>query len=320
VFSLATVSPCLALASPESDADRLIDRGIELRQHGKDEEALAQFKEALALSPTPRARAQVALAEQALGAWVAAERELARALAATKDPWIVKNRAALEGALGVVARHLGNLEVRGTDGAEIVLDGVAIGTLPASAPFRVEAGPRTLELRKPGYYSAARTIEVAAGGVTREAISLAPLPAAPPESPTGTEKAAPTPPPREVVIESDRGHVQRLLGWTFAITGVSALAVGGVGLGVRTSLVNDYNDHCPGLGVAQPSGCDDEISDARTWMTVSTIALVAGGILTIGGVTLVVTAPSRSAPARASSLPVCAPSLARPGLACSLVF
>jgi hypothetical protein len=110
------------------------------------------------------------------------------------------------------------------------------------------------------------------------------------------------------------------VGWTFANTGVSALAVGGVGLGVRTSLVNDYNDHCPGLGVAQPGGCADEISDARTWMTVSTIALVAGGILTVGGVTLVVTAPSRSTSARASSLPLCAPNLSRPGFACSLAF
>ena len=319
----------VARASPEKDADAIIARGIELRRQGRDEEALALFNEAQAMSPSPRARAQVALAEQALGLWLSAEAKLVAVLAVTTDPWITKNRAALEGALAVVARHVGSLEVYGPEGAEVVLDGVSLGTLPSKTPFRVEVGPRTLELRKAGFHTTARAIEIPPGGVARASIVLAPL-ASPPASveppvDAATEKALTPKPARprehETSAEPDPGHVQRLLGWTFAATGVGLVAAGGIGLIVRTSLVDSYNDTCPGLGVAQPADCDEKLADARTWLTVSIISLVTGGIFATGGATLVLSAPSRPAPrSRARVGPACAPNIAVPGLSCSLAF
>lgn len=306
-------SSSVAFALPEKDADALIERGIELRQQKKDEEALVVFKEALAISSTPRARAQVALAEQALGLWVAAESDLVEALAANRDPWIVKNRSALEGALAVVGRHVGSLEVRGPEGAEVVLDGVVIGKLPASGAFRVEAGPRVLELRKPGFHPTARSLEIPPGGIARSAITLAPLSDTPAEPPVAaSSKRAPdaSRPQQPVANDGERGHVQRILGWTFALTGGAALAFGGVGLAVHSSLVDDYNaSSCPGRGVDQSEDCKAQISDANRWRTISAIALIGGGVLTVGGVVLLVTAPSAS-PSRASSMLSCGPSAA----------
>src|SRR3982751_2270792 len=70
------------------DAEPLIRRGIELRRAGRDAEALEQFRQANQLAPSPRAAAQIGLAEQALGRWLDADGHLRAALAAPSDPWI----------------------------------------------------------------------------------------------------------------------------------------------------------------------------------------------------------------------------------------
>ncbi|MBX3185533.1 MAG: hypothetical protein KF819_00905 [Labilithrix sp.] len=301
LFTAAWIASLLALsasARADDDAESLIARGIELREKGKDDEALALFKRAYAKAPSPRARAQVALAEQALGLWVAAESDLIESLSAGSDPWIVKNRAALEGALAVVRRHVGSLEVRGTDGAEIVLDGVLLGTLPSS-PFRVEAGRRTLEIRAKGFHATTRAIEVPPGGIARESVTLVELP------PEG--EAAPAAPASHVGESGDAGRGQRLLGWVFVGTGGALLATGGVGMLVRKSTIDDYNDACPGLGAPQSGACEEKIDAARTWLTVSIVSFVAGGVFAAGGATLLVTAPSAGS-ARAGWRFACGPS------------
>jgi hypothetical protein len=326
---LAAIAACSAHAGSafaagpdEAEAEALIARGIDLREHGKDDEALAIFKKALAKAPTPRARAQVALAEQALGLWVAAESDLLLALAAENDAWITKNRAALDGALAVVRRRLGSLEIRGTDGAEVVLDGVPLGTLPVAAPFRVEAGKRTLELRAKGFHATTRSIEIPAGGVARETVTLVALP--PEVAGPGPGAGAPhagAPGSGDDAGRSDPGRGQRLLGWAFAATGGALLITGGVGMLVRKGIVDDYNDRCPGLGVGQPADCDEKIESARTWLTVSIVSLIGGGVFTLGGLALVATAPRRDAATAGAKEPTvrafCAPSSVR-GLGASL--
>src|SRR5579859_5344419 len=54
-------------AGVESEAH--IQRGVQLRLLGANQEALTEFEAAYALTATPRCRAQIALARQALGDW-----------------------------------------------------------------------------------------------------------------------------------------------------------------------------------------------------------------------------------------------------------
>ena len=317
---LATCSTALreahAAGPEEAEAELLVARGIELREHGKDDEALAVFKRALAKSPSPRARAQVALAEQALGLWVAAETDLVLALSAVDDAWIAKNRVALDGALAIVRRSLGSLEVRGTGGAEVVLDGVSLGVLPVRTPFRVEAGRRTLEIRAKGFHPTTRSIEVPAGGVSRETVTLVAFTADPADGALIAGR------PRPTDDEGDPGRGQRLLGWVFTGAGAALVLTGGVGLLVRKGIVDDYNIKCPGLGALQPADCGSKIDSARTWLTVSIVTLVGGGLFTLGGLTLVATAPRRSASAASRVRVGCAPSSMGDGaaVACSGSF
>jgi hypothetical protein len=272
-----------SVARADEDAETLITKGIELREKGKDDDALALFKKAYAKTPSPRARAQVALAEQALGIWVAAETDLVAALAAESDPWIAKNRAALDGALGTIRRHLGSLEVRGADGAEVVVDGAPVGVASPGTSFRVEAGRRTLEVRSKGHHPTTRAVEVPAGGVARETVTLVAV---------GDDVAGAV---RVREAEEDPGRGQRVLGWAFIGTGGALLVTGAVGLLIRKGIVDDYNVNCPGLGASQPSNCQDKVDSARTWNTVSIVSLVAGGVFAGAGLVLMITAPSGTA-------------------------
>ena len=152
----------------------------------------------------------------------------------------------------------------------MVLDGVRLGTLPAAAPFRVEAGRRTLELRAKGFHPTTRNVEVAAGGVARETVMLVALP--PERPPTATASpvrgsAARAARRRRARRDPGRGQRAPRLG----VRGRPAercSSPAASALLVRKGIVDDYNNDCPGLGVAQPADCDSKIESARTWLTV----------------------------------------------------
>src|SRR5580704_12825575 len=78
--------PSTDSATPNDEA--LIAEGIALREQGRDREALELFVRAAALAASPRATAQIGLAQQALGHWVEAEAGLRTALEQGTDPWI----------------------------------------------------------------------------------------------------------------------------------------------------------------------------------------------------------------------------------------
>src|SRR5678809_660048 len=84
-------------------ADAIINRGVQLRREGRDREALATFREAEKIERTPRVIAQIGLAEQSLGLWLAASTHEQEALTHADDAWIRKNRATIEKALAITA-------------------------------------------------------------------------------------------------------------------------------------------------------------------------------------------------------------------------
>jgi hypothetical protein len=298
------LSPTLAHAEG-AGADALIERGIQLRQQGHDDQALAEFQRAYALTPTPRALAQMGLAEQALGQWVPAEQHVREALGARGDSWVDSHRSVLDGALATIAKHIGLLEIRGgMAGAEVRLDGVRIGALPIADARRVEVGTRTLEVRAPGYYPVSRTVIVTAGATSRETVDLVPESQPPPGAVVGPAPPrgdGPMPdgkrPPAETATESS-GSTQRTVGWVaLGIAGAFA-ATGVVALVARSQQVSDYNSDptCPGMASAmQPPSCADRQSSASTWGTVALVGFVGAGVLAVTSVTLIATAPRRAA-------------------------
>ena len=226
VLGLSFPSGLLAQDSAAALAEQLVTEGVALRRAGDDEGALACFLESLAIAPTARALAQLALAELALSRWVPAETHLSEALA-SGEPWIVERRPMLQEQLASIRGHLGRIEVvihrasregppvaidfEGGDFAStILLDGRPVTRLSADAPIWVEPGSHTLEVRAPGFQLLSQTVLVDVGEVANVVMTLVPLPPAPPPQPPRSappvfvlEVSAPepapgasTPPPR----------------------------------------------------------------------------------------------------------------------------
>jgi len=162
-----------AAGNPAADVDAMIKKAVELRHLGKDQEALIELRRAAAIANPPRLSAQTGFAEQALGLWAAAEKHLQEGLDQGADPWIAKHRTTIEQSLAFVRDHLATLDVWGSpEGAEILVNGEPMGTLPLASPLRVAAGTTQVSVRAKGFTPTLRTLELAPGSNERERVVL----------------------------------------------------------------------------------------------------------------------------------------------------
>jgi hypothetical protein len=269
-LGLAVWTAPLELHADDADAARWLRRGVELRREHRNQEALELFRRAFAASPSPTARAQVALAEQALALWLDAEQDLRVALDATDDPWIAKNRAPLEEARAEIERHLAWLTVDvDANGAEVRLDG---STLAAGVEERVLAVSAVLEVRANGRIPDVRRIELPGGAHTHVAITLTPMAVTEAPSSAGrVEEKAPS------AVRTADAHPPRafLVGPTaLAAAGIASIAAGAY-FGVRAlDEKRARNAQCMAGGCTADALSED--SDARTASTVSTVLIAAG--------------------------------------------
>jgi hypothetical protein len=273
----------------EPSSEALIERGLDLRQERRDVEALALFEQAQALSPTPRGQAQVALAEQALGRWALAERNLVTALDARGDAWIGSRRAILEQALAVIRSHLGDVEIVGVSVGDVYVDGVPMRDRDARSHLRLEAGKRILEVHAGGMYRVSRTVEVRAGETVRIELEQHPLLADAPS-------ARLTPPTTEpgVTAVAEPPHAQRTIGWVL-LGGSGLLAAAGLsGLVLRDVSAIDFNGRasCTGTpNAALSSTCRGYLDNGSLGQTLAIAGFVGGGVLAGTSIALIVTAP-----------------------------
>lgn len=308
----------LAHASPR--VDELLSQGVELRRQGNDAAALERFREAHKLEPGPRTLAQMGLAEQALGFWMAADRHVRLALETAQDPWIRKHRPALEQALTLIDSHLTQLHITGSpDGAEVLVDGEAVGTLPLTKPLRVSQGTVVVDVRAKGYVPISRPLQIAPGMTGREHFALQPLPAktaagVPEPQPLDvTPIASPTPPP-EKSTEKTTGRL-RVLGWVAAAAGAGALGWGIYEhLALRTRKRDYTNGGCERMTSAR---CDGLASDGKT---AQTLMFVGYGLAAALAATSII-AFVNDRPASGDQVAItCVPTLATPGASCALRF
>lgn len=290
-----------ASAQPEESADAAVDRGVELRRAGDDEGALELFTRAYERDHSPRARAQMALAEQALGRFVEAEAHLVEALAATDDAWIARRREDLQHALEAIRLRLGHLEIRGgVDGADVRIDGRSVATLPLERPIRIATGSYRLEVVARGYYPAIRTVIVVTEATTREAIELSPLP----DAPASIDATNATTEPR-----GERAHGRRVLAASSLGVGGGLLATAVAMYFVRESRAADYNsDACLEGGLSRGENCGDVYDDTIRAQRTSA-ATLAIGIAAVGAGTLLFAMGGEGDASRASTALACGPDL-----------
>jgi hypothetical protein len=336
---MAALTCCAHLVAAQGDpCAAAIHDGVELRRVGRDAEALARFQAARPTCDAPRLRVQIAWAEQALGRWLAAREDLRAGLAERSDPWVNARRARLEGDLRAIEQHVGALQVLGGEaGAEVMVNGERIATLPMTEPAPLVVGVVRVEVRRAGRYTVVRDVEIAAGAVAREQVELRPLPPDPPPvvppavvtppvvtppviAPHVVPPAVVTPPVIASPITVTPSPVAPRVGWALVGVGGASLVAGAVLLGLRDARANDFNNYgamqCSERdGVALGgAACTSLHGEAAAFGGAAIGTLATGAVLSVVGAVLLLT--SSGAPPRTTL--VCAPGLLGGG--CALRF
>ncbi len=266
-----------------AQADALIAAGVALRRQGREQEALSRFREAYRLHKSPRALGQMGLAAKSLRLYVESARYLDGALAAGVDPWVEKNRAALETARGVVQKQVASIHVSvDVPRATLSVNGAEVGILPAADPIRVRAGAARIAVSADGYRTFVLQRTLVAGAVTQLHVELVPSPPAPPPRVEPKLAQAPAPLPRQAsppgATREASGSGLHPIGTIVAGgVGVAGLAVGTV-FGLRTlDLKGQRDDVCPTSRCESQRGVDLD-DDARAAAQLSTIGFSVAAI------------------------------------------
>ncbi|MDO9017576.1 MAG: PEGA domain-containing protein [Deltaproteobacteria bacterium] len=304
---LALALPATGLAQ-QADAPALLREGFAARRAQRDADALRAFSAAWALDRAPSTLAQVALAEQALGRWVDAERHLAECLAAD-DRWIARHAPALRSALAVMRGHLATLTLEGRPaGATVLIDGRPVGALPLPAPLRVTAGTVVLQVSAPGHHPVERRIAVEAHATLREEVTLVPstpvieaTPALPP-APPPTALPPPALPPTATLVTAPPAAPRRAVApWVLVGAGGALLGGAAVLSALRAGAVDSLRARCGGaddpataaVECAPDASARDLHDRAGLYRDLSITALAVGGAAALAGVIWIFAAPAQ---------------------------
>ena len=356
VLAAALAAPRqVAAEEPPTEAEKLIRQGVQLRKENDDEAAARLFQKAYDQAHSPRAAGQLGLAEQALGRWEDAARHVREAIEARDDPWVAKNHAALADALGTIGQHLGRIEVNGDpEGAEVSINGRAVGKLPLAEAVEVSAGQVDVELRAPGYQPAQRTVTIVPGQYQRMVFRLAKEAAA--KEPVAKESAASVASVEHLKVEAEPhatggqivappsgdatqpsegpSRARTAAKWTAA-----GLAAAGLTAGVTFALLHSKNvsafqsadgGKCAvsgDQGVMQGTGepvpeCQSALDAYSLDRTMEIVGFVSAGVFAATWLVLQLTeGPSpRAGTDHAMGNSLCVPSLSGLGLSCAFRF
>lgn len=303
LVALCVLHCVTAHASAADESEALIKEGLELRRAGDDEAALPRFQSAYRKQASPRTAGQLGLCELALGLFTDSEQHLADALKAPADPWVTKNRSALEDSLRNAKLKVGRIGLSGQPaGAEVLVNGGPVGTLPLREPVRVSEGTVELTVRAPGFKPESRSVIVAGGHFQKVTIQLERASVAVPESVASRagrpDESAYAP---AAVPATDAGFRWRpALKWIAWGAAAGAGVVGVVSTLQNRSKVADFDKGCSSAPTGAFALPDSRRTDAECialksdYQSASTRAIggfVAAGALAVGGLVLLLTEP-----------------------------
>jgi len=326
---LVGAEPAARAAGEGTEA--LIRRAVEARKTGDDEGALRLLRQAYEGDRSAHVAGQLGLCEQALGQWAEAETHIITALKSETDPWVRKNRAVLSDDLNVIKSHLARVEIRGAPaGAQVVVDGRPVGTLPLAEPLRVAAGDVEVEISSPGFATARKTVHVDASQYERVSLFLERATATPPAAtapPTAATTDAATAEPAPAGEAAPRRAWRPAYKWIAWGAGAAGLVLGVYGAAENLSLVHKFEDdgcYVKGDQGVNASGsptttCASDKSDYEGKSHLAIGAFITAGVLIGAGVALWVSEPRPTQLGWTTCLPFATAELA-PAVSCALTF
>lgn len=169
-----------APAPSTSNVDRAREyfkKGVALYKERGFDAALAEFEKAYELAPDYRLLYNLAQVQIERHDYVSALSRFRDYLREGGGQIATERRAEVETELANLAGLVAELSVvADADGAELVIDGVRIGSLPLAQPVLVNAGVRSVLVRKVGYAPASQVVTIAGGEPHRLELKLQPDP------------------------------------------------------------------------------------------------------------------------------------------------
>lgn len=283
----------LVLVAPDAEAQEatttgtataLFDEAVALMDRGKLAEACPKFARSNELSPN--GGTLFALAEcyersgKVASAWVTYKEAAIRAAAAKRSDAEKRANDSAERLAPSISRLI--VQVPPTarvDGLTLELDGRPVARAEWGVATPIDPGPHKLRISAPGRLPATR--DVAFDRVAAQKTLAVPE----------LERAPVTAAPAPAVEGAPRGGTQRVLGLAIAGVGLAGIAVGTV-FGLQASSKNDdAAAHCTGSNRCDAEGIRLD-KQGRDDATISTVAFLAGGAFVVGGLVILLTAPS----------------------------
>lgn len=166
-----------ASAHAQSSVTALLDRAAQLRNAGKPDQALVLLEGAGSSVDSPRLEAELALTLLAVDRPSEAIPRLKNALAMPSHPWLDEHRSALKVALRIAEARLARIEVTThVIGAEVKVNGLAVGRTPLPGPLEVAEGTAVVVVTAEGFVGATLEVDVRGGGLRTVEVTLDPVP------------------------------------------------------------------------------------------------------------------------------------------------
>jgi tetratricopeptide (TPR) repeat protein len=282
--SASAPGPAAGDTSAKQEAARRFERAIKLYEDADYTLALAEFERVYELVPDYRVLYNIGQVSMQLGRYARAFRTLKEYVARGRNELPPDRAAAVQADLTQLAGKIGRLSVKVEQaGAQVSIDGVAMGRSPLAEPLVVDAGEHRVQIELSGYVAQSQVFTLA-GGDQRDASFALELaqPATPVAAPIEVRPDASrvAPPPPQPSASSHRGT---WLGVGWASTGV--LAIGAIVSGARgASAAGELRDLRDTTGGATRTQLDQAQTRARTPLLIADV--LGGAALITGGVTL----------------------------------
>jgi hypothetical protein len=320
IFACAAALPFLsfpAMAEPSSAqkalAMRLFDDAKSLIQSGKFAEACPKLAESQRLDPQLGTLLNLGSCYESEGrtasAW-AAFKDAVEIAAGRKDPREGTARKRLSALDDKVPKMSVSVAPGEPDGFEVRQDGEVVARVAWGLAAPVDPGKHTFTAKAMGRKAWSATVDVpSTGAVVQVAVPLleveppAPLPmlpeppAMPPAQPARVEPQEPPAPMRVAEPPAPapaRGSPTQMLGYVLGGAGVVGLGVGTV-FALEAMSRNSESKSLGCIGNACPADAMQKRLDARSAGNTATVGFIAGGVLLVGGVTVIVLAPKSTA-------------------------
>lgn len=319
-----------AVGDPKSAARRKLLEGAKLIKEGNYEAALARFKSAYDLVPSPKIRYDLGIAymglERNAEAFEAFQLFLADASESSTET-ITKARLYKDSLLLKICR----LTVRSdAAGATITIDGRPKGITPSTGEFLLDGGTHSLVVAKVGVRKTfTQWFDAVLGGsLTIEANILPPPPPQPPRVPAPTiavnlAPAAKNPDLSAIALNPDApsGRWARRTGFVTGGLALAALGFGTFEWVIKEQKYRAFNRGCDkGLPNLGGPGCQGLLDAGSHAQTLGYIGFASGGALAIASTVFFVVGRSHPESGGNESALACAPTLNMPGGFCRLEF